>query len=185
MKNILFLLAATFSACIPANASISSESSCPESTPAELAPDKDTNLSIVLDAQGVQRYFCAGDGTWKFIAPDADLFPIKNTREQVMHHFSGATWLYKDSSSVRAARVAGVTVDPSSIQWLLLNVNHHDGKPGLMSDIVQIQRLSTVGGLAPSVPCDQAHIGEVDVNYVARYFFYRKSTADKPVRCGG
>jgi hypothetical protein len=165
-----------------------SASECPANTPAALAPAADQDLAFVLDAQGVQRYQCVQSTTgfaWTFVAPDADLF-TSHPHRQVIHHFAGPTWLYKDSSSVVGARLAGATVDPAAIPWLLLNVTSHGGADGKLSDIVSIQRLQTTGGNAPATGCDADHVGaEADVLYTARYFFYRTSNRTNNVRCGG
>lgn len=162
---------------------------CPATTPAELVPPIDQTLAFAADAQGVQRYQCAPSNTgpaWTLIAPDADLFTTTAPVQEVIHHFAGPTWLYKDSSSVVGARTAGVTVDATAIPWLLLNVTSHGGAPGKLSDIKSIQRLKTTGGNAPATGCDAEHFGvETDVLYTARYFFYRTSTKPgRTVRCG-
>lgn len=161
-------------------------SECPPNTPAALAPGADQTLAFVLDAQGVQRYQCVQSTTgysWVFVAPDADLF-TEHPRARVVHHFAGPTWLWRDSSSVLGAKVAGVTVDATAIPWLLLNVTSHGGDDGKLSTINQIQRLQTTGGNAPAAGCDADHVGaESDVLYTARYFFYRTGTDG--VRCGG
>jgi hypothetical protein len=161
---------------------------CPATTPPALAPAADQDLAFVLDAQGVQRYTCVQSTTaftWTFIAPDADLFSPQ-ARGLVIHHFAGPTWLYKDSSSVIAARLAGASVDPTAIPWLLLNVTGHGGGSGKLSDVTSIQRLETTGGNAPATGCDADHVGaEADVLYTARYFFYHPSNRTNGVRCGG
>jgi len=168
-------------------AQYASASECPP-TPSALAPAADQDLAFVLNAQGVQRYQCVQSTkgfAFTFVAPDADLFPAHPQRP-VVHHFSGPTWLYSDSSSVVAAKAAGVTVDPTEVPWLLLNITSHGGEHGKLSDIVSIQRLQTTGGNAPATGCDADHVGaESDVNYTARYFFYRTSNRPNPVRCGG
>ena len=164
---------------------------CPTGTPAALAPAADQTIAFHLDAQGVQRYACVASTTgyaWTFIAPGADLFRSGGEHGFSVHHFAGPTWLAEDSSSIRGAKVAGATVDPTAIPWLLLNVVSHGGEPGVMSGISSIQRLSTTGGNAPATGCDADHVGaNVDVLYTARYFFYT-TNADHPehnVRCGG
>lgn len=166
----------------------SSVDECPLSTPPALAPAADADLAFAFNAQGVQRYTCVASTTgttWTFIAPDADLF-APDPHQQVMHHFAGPTWVYKDSSSVLGAKVAAATVEPTAIPWLLLNVTSHGGEDGRMTDVTQIQRLQTTGGLAPATGCDADHVGaESDVLYTARYFFYRSSTKAHRVRCGG
>ena len=83
------------------------------------------------------------------------------------------------------AKIAGATVDPTAIPWLLLNVTSHGGETGRLSDITSIQRLETKGGNAPATGCDADHVGaESDVLYTARYFFYRTSHRPNNVRCG-
>ncbi len=66
--------------------------------------------------------------------------------------------------------MAGVTVDPTAIPWLLLEGVNPSGK-GVFSDVTYIQRLNTVGGLAPSTPGTEAG-QEVLVPYMADYLFY-------------
>jgi hypothetical protein len=162
---------------------------CPANTPAALAPSSDQDLAFVLEAQGVQRYQCVQSTTgytWVFVAPDADLFTTHPHR-RVVHHFAGPTWLFRDSSSVVAAKTGGVTVDPTAIPWLLLTVSSHGGDDGALSNITSIQRLDTTGGNAPATGCDADHVGaENDAVYAARYFFYRSNpNGHHNVRCGG
>jgi len=201
MSRTLLLPALTIAACAvddpsATNVVVASETSesslgdeCPVNTPAIVAPNADQELVFVMDAQGVQKYTCVGSATvgfaWTFVAPDADLFDSV-AHGLAIHHFAGPSWLYKDSSSVVAARHSGVTVDATAIPWLLLDVTRHGGAPGRLSEITQIQRLATTGGLAPATGCDADHVGaENDVLYTARYFFYRATTKANPIRCGG
>jgi len=203
MSRTLLLPALALAACTldesgnPTNGTVVAEETsesnlaaeCPASTPAALAPNADQTLAFVTDAQGVQKYTCVASTTgytWTFVAPDADLFDSK-AHGLAIHHFAGPTWLYKDSSSVLAAKKAGVTVDPTAIPWLLLDVKSHGGAAdGKLSGINQIQRLVTGGGNAPAAGCDADHVGaESDVLYTARYFFYRTVTDETQVRCGG
>lgn len=157
---------------------------CPMPTPSVLAPTEDAELFFGLDAQGVQRYSCQLSG-WVFIAPDADLFDV-DTHRFLVHHFAGPTWLWLDSSSVLATAHANITVDPTAIPWLLVDVVSHGGAEGVLTPIRQIQRMETTGGRAPTTGCDASHIGAVtEVNYTARYFFYRSQTKQAShIRCG-
>ena len=197
LKLSLFSLALFTSACVvdpngqttEATASQASTiDSCPANTPATLAPAANADLAFAMNAQGVQRYACVASTTgftWTFVAPAADLF-TDNDPHFAIHHFAGPTWLAKDSSSVLAAKAAAATVDTTAIPWLLLNVVSHGGADGRMTDITQIQRLSTTGGNAPATGCDADHVGaQADVLYTARYFFYRTSTRQHLTRCGG
>lgn len=197
-KSFLFALALLVPACVvddavdPAGTASTSQASsvdaCPANTPASLAPALDADLAFAMNAQGVQRYACVQSTTgyaWTFVAPAADLFDDSNPRFGI-RHFAGPTWLAKDSSSVLAAKAAGASVDATAIPWLLLNVQSHGGADGRMSDITQIQRLSTTGGNAPATGCDADHVGaQADVLYTARYFFYHQSNKKHLTRCGG
>ena len=197
MRNKLPLLFVVLAGCVDSTAAPVETSStreniefqCPANVPASLAPNLGTDLAFAMNAQGVQRYACVQSTTgyaWTFVAPAADLFTDDDPRFAI-HHFAGPTWLASDSSSVLAAKAAGATVDATAIPWLLLNVVSHGGADdGRMSDIVQIQRLQTTGGLAPATGCDANHVGmQQDVLYTARYFFYRASDKPNATRCGG
>lgn len=141
--------------------------------PAALAVPAGNRLAFSLSAQGVQIYDCkaAADGSlgWVLRAPDADLFAHGC---QVGTHYAGPTWEAFDGSTVVGARVAGATVDATAIPWLLLSAASNTGR-GLMSGVTFIQRLSTVGGLAPSGICEAG--AEARVDYTATYAFYRAS----------
>ena len=69
----------------------------------------------------------------------------------------------------------GCTPDPTAVAWILLSKFRTEGA-GIFSKVTYIQRVNTVGGLAPSEP------GLIDgetkqVPYTAEYYFYR---ADGP-----
>jgi hypothetical protein len=127
----------------------------------------------------VQIYSCQAVATgfaFGFVAPEASLFDRRG--RVVINHFGGPTWQsVADGSSVIGTKIADFTDDPKSIAELLLSGSSHTGK-GIMSDVTFIQRLETVGGVAPSSGCDAAHVGDVvRVPYSATYFFYK---ADDP-----
>jgi FtsP/CotA-like multicopper oxidase with cupredoxin domain len=131
-------------------------------------------LAFSLDATGVQIYACQVSATghaWVLQAPEADLFNPRG--RSVGTHYVGPTWEYRDASSVKASRVAGVSPDPSSIPWLLLAATTHAGT-GKMAEVTYIQRLDTVAGLAPAAAtCNADHIGEVArSDYAAVYHFF-------------
>lgn len=164
---------------------------CPVKVPPELAPAPDQDLAFALSAWGVQRYACAGSAAagfaWAFVTPDADLFAA-GISGLMVHHFSGPTWIARDTSLIVGAKIAAATVDATAIPWLLLSVSRHAGAVGALTAISSIQRLETGGGLAPlAVTCDADHVGAgADVPYRARYFFYHPSS-DHPElnrRCG-
>jgi Protein of unknown function (DUF3455) len=152
--------------------------SCPPDVPDGLDVEEGNGVDFALNGIGVQIYACQATATgpnWVFQAPKADLFDDEG--ELMVTHFGGPTWRALDGSSVVAAKVAGVTTDPSAIQELLLKAVSHDGN-GKMQKVTFVQRLHTTGGLAPKDGCDADHLGAIaDVPYTAEYVFYKASTA--------
>ena len=160
---------------------------CPAGVPAALAPAADQTIKASLTGVGVQIYICnatpSGFG-WTFVAPQANL--LDDCDKLVGTHFIGPTWQGNDASSVAAAKVAGATVDASAVPWLLLKATSNGQVPGKFSDVSSIQRLSTVGGIAPSTPCDGSNLGSISqVPYTAQYVFYKSKTHGKVVQCNG
>ena len=131
-----------------------------------------TKLSFHVYARGVQIYRWNGT-SWDFVAPRADLFAEKNFFGDVGSHYAGPKWESKSGSIVEARRVPGTGCRPdsSAIEWLLLSKFDADG-PGIFGAVTFIQRVNTVGGLAPSEP--GLNPGDVkEVAYTAEYYFYR------------
>jgi hypothetical protein len=161
---------------------------CPAGVPATLAPPATESLKTKLSAVGVQIYICngtlAGTYGWTLLAPQANLF--NDDGKFVGTHFIGPTWQSNDGSSVLGTKVAGATVDASAVPWLLVKGVSHAAEEGRLSDVSYVQRLSTVGGLAPADVCDATHnLGTiVQVPYSADYFFYETKTHGKVKRCG-
>ncbi|MGE5185126.1 MAG: DUF3455 domain-containing protein [Acidobacteriota bacterium] len=197
-KLLLLVSSAALAACVsappPATSTSASQpitrDACPASVPAALAPAVDQDLAFVLDAQGFQDYTCQATATgfaWAFVAPDADLYLQHEDDTIVGHHFAGPTWEYEDGSFVVAAKQAAAQPDKSAVPWLLLVAVSHGGDDGRMTPVTSIQRLVTVGGIAPASGCDAAHTGQAAaVAYTASYYFYvtRNGHKDNNVRCG-
>lgn len=160
---------------------------CPANVPATLAPAAGQTLKSSFTGIGVQIYVCTTTATsfvWTLLGPQANLF--NDDGKLIGTHFVGPTWQGNDGSSVVGQRLAGVVVDPSAVPWLLLNGISHSSEDGRFSDVTAIQRLSTVGGVAPIDGCDAAHGGAVaQVPYSAQYVFYKAKPHGKVKRCGG
>jgi hypothetical protein len=139
--------------------------------PANLRAPAGQALAYETAATGVQIYDCRG-GKWEFRAPEADLFDRKGGK--VGTHYAGPSWESSDGSKV----VAGVSAradapDASAIPWLLLSAKSNAGS-GVFGRVKSIQRVATVGGVAPTAPCTQADAGKVArVPYKADYYFYQ------------
>jgi hypothetical protein len=116
-------------------------------------------------AKGVQIYRCEIDGKWEFQAPSAQLYD--DDGQLVAEHFSGPTWQAADGSTVVAKKISEATPDAASIPWLLLEaVSNTDG---VFKNVKYIQRLSTIGGKAPSAPCDGPALTEVPYSAIYRF----------------
>jgi hypothetical protein len=131
-------------------------------------------LGFELDAVGYQVYVCQSSTTgyaWALQAPDAKLYNSKG--KEVGIHYVGPTWEYKDGSKVVGARVAGVTPDTTAIPWLLIQATAHEGS-GKLAGVTYIQRLATVGGLAPAAAtCTADNVGALaPIEYTAEYYYF-------------
>lgn len=127
-------------------------------------------LEFHVYALGYQIYEWDG-AKWGFVAPQADLFADPGYHKRVGTHFAGPTWRSKSGSEVVGVRVNACTPDPLSIPWLLLAGASSHG-PGVFNGVTFIQRVNTVGGLAPAVAGSTP--GErMAVPYTAEYFFYK------------
>jgi hypothetical protein len=160
---------------------------CPAGVPPTLAPAADQTIKSSLTGVGVQIYICNATATgfaWTFVAPQANL--LDDCDKLVGTHFIGPTWQGNDGSFVVGAKAAGANVDPSAVPWLLLKATSNGPIAGKFSDVTSIQRLSTVGGIAPSTPCDASNLGSISqVPYTAQYVFYKTKTKGKVVQCNG
>jgi hypothetical protein len=121
-------------------------------------------------AEGVQIYSWNGS-TWVFQAPEAILYDADGNI--VGTHYVGPTWESGSGSKVVGARVNGAaSPNANSIPLLLLRATATEG-PGIFARTTYIQRVNTVGGIAPATP--GASVGEIArISYTAEYFFYRE-----------
>jgi hypothetical protein len=150
----------------------------PTDVPPTLQAPTGRKLTTALHATGVQIYQCTAGAqnppafTWVFQAPAAEL--SDRSRKEVGRHYEGPTWESYDGSKVIGDVIAR---DPgpnptASIAWLLLRSKSNSGK-GIFGKTRAIQRLHTIGGLAPQSACDAGHTGQrARVPYSADYYFY-------------
>ena len=145
--------------------------------PDKLKPGANESVAMIVPARGVQIYECrakkdqVGGYEWAFVAPEADLFDARGNR--IGRHYAGPHWESTDGSKIlgtlkeRAdAPVAG------AIPWLLLAAKSV-GPDGSFSRVTSIQRVNTVGGVAPTAGCSQAAAGTpARINYTADYYFF-------------
>ena len=172
-----FTSASFFTAVLPVLAACSTAPTITApNVPDALRPPAGQDIYLEALATGVQIYECSQktDSTyeWTFKAPEASL--ASRSGQRIGKHYAGPTWESTDGSTVVGAVKAK---DPgptsSAIPWLLLSAKTNSGS-GVLSAVKSIQRVSTVGGLAPTEPCDAARLHEsARVPYTAVYYFYR------------
>lgn len=127
-------------------------------------------LDAHVYAVGVQTYRWNGTA-WVFVEPIATLYADASHHVKVGIHYAGPTWESNNGGKVAATRLQACTPDSSAIPWLLLQTSSTDG-PGGFNSVTYLQRVNTVGGLAPTAP--GASTGVVaEVPYTAEYYFYR------------
>jgi hypothetical protein len=142
--------------------------------PKEIKVPGGNKVFLVGHATGVQIYTCNGS-TWGSATPEATL--VGDNGEKITH-FAGPNWRAADGSQVVGTRVAGVNVDPTAIDWLLLSATRAPGSAdGLLASTTFIQRVATTGGRPPAAEdCNAATAGEVRrVDYTADYYFWEKN----------
>ena len=171
-KVTVLLLALFAAVCASARAAMSAVQ-----VPDALKAGANETLALIASAKGVQIYECRArkDGTvgyeWAFVAPEADLFDAGGNR--IGRHYAGPHWESTDGSRILGAvkeHAAAPAAD--AIPWLLLSAKSV-GPEGSLSKVTSVQRVSTVGGLAPKAGCSQAAVGKsVRVQYTADYYFY-------------
>ena len=145
--------------------------------PDKLKPGANEALAIIVPAKGVQIYECrarkdqVGGYEWAFVAPEADLFDARGNRTG--RHYAGPHWESTDGSKILGTvkeRADALVAD--AILWLLLTAKSV-GSEGSFSKVTSIQRVNTVGGVAPKAGCFQAAAGtSARINYTADYYFF-------------
>ena len=163
---------------------------------------------LIGHAFGSQDYVCAASGSgvaFVLTTPEAVLFD--NPAHRVINHFFSpnpvergtirATWQSTRNSSVfwgNLVQAATFASDPEfvaqdAIPWLLLSragVLEGSGNGDNLAEATFVQRVNTVGGLAPATGCNSpADVGKTAiVPYEADYVFYRNAIATTAVPDG-
>jgi hypothetical protein len=148
--------------------------------PATLVVPAGNNLAHALHGEGFQVYSCLPDASgnlaWTFRAPRAQLFD--DDHKLVANHFggietglpAGVYWQsVKDGSRVHAGNAISVP-NPGAVPLVRLQTLD-TARTGIFSRVSFLQRLTTVGGLAPTGACAPQD-AQVAVPYTADYFFY-------------
>jgi hypothetical protein len=157
----------------------------PAVDPSIAVPTAGSRIVLHALANGTQNYTCAkvtvdsgASYVWTFVGPEATLSDCHAV--VIGRHFasdagaSAPEWQALDGAYVVAHKVAAFTPqgNAGAVPWLLLGADGRGGS-GALSEARYVQRVSTHGGAAPSVPCDASSVGTTQkVAYTADYFFY-------------
>ena len=144
--------------------------------PDKLRPRANESLAMIVPASGVQIYECrarkdqASAHEWAFVAPEADLFDTSGRK--IGKHYAGPHWESTDGSKiVGTVKERADAPRGDAIPWLLL-VAKSVGPQGSFGKITSIQRVNTVGGVAPQSGCSPSTVGATArVPYTADYYF--------------
>jgi hypothetical protein len=136
--------------------------------PDNLKPGAKESLALVVPAKGVQIYECRAS-QWVFVAPEAELFDAAG--KTIGKHYAGPHWESADGSKVvGAVKQRADAPAPGAIPWLLL-ATKSVGSEGAFSKVTSIQRVATVGGVAPAGSCAQPG-AQARVPYTADYYLF-------------
>lgn len=177
--RILRLVAVLLGAAALAACSSMSEPGRPDAAmaalPAAIQAPAGERAAFTWQAIGSQIYECRaaekGGWAWQFVAPEADLFGPGG--EKTGTHGAGPHWTALDGSrTVGTLKARADARRAADIPWLLLSAKSA-GTPGRMASITSVQRINTVGGVAPAKGCDtQADAGKrTRERYSADYVF--------------
>ncbi len=148
--------------------------------PDAIKGEPNQQVTMVVSAKGVQIYECrakagqAGAFEWAFVGPDAALYNTSGT--QIGKHYGGPSWEANDGSKLVGALKARADAPTAAadIPWLLLTTTA-SGPKGSFSDVTAIQRVNTVGGIAPTAACGAGNVGAgARVPYTADYYMLAK-----------
>jgi hypothetical protein len=149
----------------------------PPPVPANLKVPATEVVLLKALGKGKQIYVCSakpGDPNqlvWALDRPEADLLDEKGG--VVGKHYKGPAWEAADGSQVTGqVQQRASAPNANAVPWLLLKAATNQGS-GTFARVTYIQRVDTVGGLAPAAGCDKSHAGtEASTEYQATYYFY-------------
>jgi hypothetical protein len=133
--------------------------------PPQLAVPAGQKLAATMDVErGSQVYTCT-NGAYTLLEPAA----VLRSGEALVLHTRGPEWVSANDGSAVVGAVAASVPRPGAVPELLLKSTANRGS-GLLGKVDFVQRLETVGGVAPSGTCTDG--GQVAVPYHAQYRFY-------------
>lgn len=155
--------------------------SAPPTSPAppQLMPVGETAVHRSA-ARGHQTYECrarlGGAGpSWVYVAADLDLFGADGRTVTGKHLFPPAIWQDNDGSRIFGdVKARADAPQPGNAPWLLATARSTGGD-GRLSKITSLQRVNTVGGVAPASVCDASSLGtRAQVPFSTEYIYFSK-----------
>ncbi|BET24677.1 uncharacterized protein DUF3455 [Limnobacter thiooxidans] len=114
----------------------------------------------------------AGQTEWVFVGPKAVLND-RSGKAVGTYYGPPATWEANDGSKFTGTQVAISPASAGNIPLQLVKANPATGN-GAMTDVTFVQRVATVGGVAPKSECSTATKGTKEiVKYQADYILYK------------
>ncbi|HEY3713258.1 MAG TPA: DUF3455 domain-containing protein [Jatrophihabitantaceae bacterium] len=123
---------------------------------------------------GSQIYACTPqpDGSFAFTQHDVDAHLSGGIHHTFVQPLAGTPqWQAPDGSAVAGKLVAKNANGAGNIAELNLDATQIGKSTGLLSHVVEVLRLNTVGGVAPTGTCDPQATPIVNVPYQADYVF--------------
>jgi hypothetical protein len=152
-------------------------SMAPPDVPQAVAVPNGHRPAMTLKGVGELTYECrakAGtDGAheWVFVAPDATLQDMNGKR--VGKYYGGPTWEHNEGGKITGKQLAVAPAAPGAIPLQLVQAAPAMGS-GPFDGVTYIQRVNTMGGIAPKATCDASTAGNKQtVGYSADYVFYK------------
>lgn len=172
MTRLPFLLATLLA---PAALAAVSE---PAGLPARLRASSNEAPAFMLHANGTHVYECVavpGGYRWVFLNPDATLF---DGARSIATHTTPSVWEASSDRSSASGRVSATQpAGEGNLPWALYRTQS-SGDGGLFSGVTSVQRVNTVGGVAPASGCGDTTVGtESRVQFSADYYFYKPRSA--------
>lgn len=149
----------------------------PPDVPAAVAVPAGHTPLMTLKGVGQLAYECrakadaAGAHEWVFVAPDAMLQDASG--KAVGKYYGGPTWEHNDGGKITGKQLAVAAGAAGSIPLQLVQTAPAS-VTGAFDGVTYIQRVNTMGGVAPKAPCDGSTAGSRQlVRYSADYVFYK------------
>jgi hypothetical protein len=169
----------------------------PPRVPDAIQVPPEAELFLIGHGVGTQNYVCVPSGSgfaFTLFTPQATLFT--DDRQQIIHHFFSpnpfeggtirVTWEDSRDTSTVWGFAAGVSTDRAfvrkdAVAWLRVDISGAAVGPtggDTLTGTKFVQRINTVGGLAPAELC----VGATDIGkkafvpYEADYLFYKVNT---------